>query len=118
LLSCSKYEQGSNFNLTSKLNRLSNKWLPGEVYLPNNFAVSFPYQGSIEFKKDGRYLEYTGIDSIKGTWEFSPSKTILNIETDLFITFEILKLSKKELWFIDPIENREYHLIAEDAIIQ
>ena len=118
MVSCGKYDQGPNFTLTSKSKRLINKWLPGDVYLPNNFAVSFPYQGSIEFKKDGRYIEFTGGDTINGTWEFSPSKTIINIETDLFITFEVLRLTKKEFWFIDPIENREYHLIAEDAAVQ
>lgn len=116
-MSCGKYEQGPNLSLTSKNKRLVNRWLPGEVYLPNNFSVSFAFNGSIEFKKDGRYVEFTGSDTVRGTWEYSPSKNHINVETSFFISFEILRLTKKELWFIDPIENREYHLKAEDAAL-
>lgn len=71
----------------------------------------------MRFKEDGSYIEYTENDTITGTWEFSPSKQHINIETKFFISFEILRLTKNELWFIDPIENREYHLQAEDAPI-
>lgn len=118
LVSCGKYEQGPNFSLISKKNRLVNKWYPGEVYLPDNYAVSFEYNGNIEFKSDGTYSEFTGQDSITGTWEFSPTKRIINIETDFFITFKILRLTNKEIWFVDQIENREYHLKSEDALVQ
>ncbi len=110
LFACKKYEQGPLISLHSKKGRLIQKWEVQLVFNPDNIVQTFPYTGTIEFKEDYIYEEVSNGDSIIGDWDFSPKKTHVHVYNPGFISYKILKLEKNNLWLLDEVANREYHL--------
>ena len=121
LSSCKKYEESSAFSLSSKKERLCQKWQI-EKFMYNNIdrtsTVDSMYL-TYEFTKDGKYQEIMAHTHmyyvIDGKWDFIYKKESVLISrsvTDNFI-WEITKLDKNQLWFVQHYDfvDIEYHLI-------
>lgn len=106
--SCSKYEEGPNFTLSSKKSRLVGDWKLVKL-TENGTDVSLTnYTGTTSIKDDGTYtakITYTtfgipiSFDS-DGKWEFNGDKTkVLFTETGETTStgLTIVKLASKEL---------------------
>jgi len=106
---CSKYEDGPNFTLKSKTNRITGEWevvkVDGES--PDYSSVIF------EFEKDGDfrveliydYDSYSYTEEQDGEWEWADEKETIvlsldDYDEDVAIELEILRLTKDELWFV------------------
>lgn len=106
--SCSKYEEGPNFALSTKKSRLVGDWKLVKLNENGTDANLTNYTGTASIKDDGTFsmnVSYTLIgipfsfDS-EGKWEFNDDKTqVLFTETGESTTTSliILKLASKEL---------------------
>jgi hypothetical protein len=111
LASCGKYEDGPGFSLRTKKARLTGTWNIEKVE-----GQSLDSGESIEwtFEKDGTfkfvYKENGDVDTANGTWDFSSDKEDLRLTVFGFtVTFEILRLTNKDLWMTDE-DNLEWRL--------
>lgn len=113
--SCGKYEDGPAFSLRSKTSRITGEWevvqIGSDVYPQNGYSIEF------EFEKDGDFTftySYDGYSySYLGEWEFSSDKEELDLIVDGSVeTFEIKRLTNKELWLEDDT-NQEWKLEAK-----
>ena len=121
--SCGKYEDGPNFSLRTKKNRIAGDW---EVVRIGNQNQLQGYSVEMSFDKDGdfdmktevtySYGPYGGTTynySQSGEWEFSRDKEEIEITLEnQIIEFEILRLTKDELWMEDQ-DNNEWRLEAD-----
>jgi len=109
LTSCNKYEEGSNFSLISKKNRVVNDWSLSTVEDSNGTSVDLSgITTTASIKKDGSYtttssfsiLGQTITDTENGTWSFTDDKTGLTFTDDATSTAStstIVKLTNGEL---------------------
>jgi hypothetical protein len=111
--SCSKYEEGPNFALSTKKSRLVGDW---RLVKLNEYGTDIDlanYSGKVTIKKDGNYSTSTSY-SLSGTlfsfesngkWEFTnDEKTSLFFIESGGLTirrFTILRLASKELKLIE-----------------
>ncbi|PKR81416.1 hypothetical protein CW751_05000 [Brumimicrobium salinarum] len=114
--SCSKYEEGPKFSLRTKANRLKGDW--EVVRIGNQMFPSGGYSLEMSFEKGGDFsFNYSyGFYSYGyfGEWEFSSDKEDLRLFFDNELqTFEILRLTNKELWMESNISNEEWRLEAK-----
>ena len=124
--SCKKYEQGPDFSILPKKERLANNWKM-ETYMEDGVEKTTTFNNLFQnalftIESDGDYtLTYKPLGitnySETGTWRFVNSKE--DFETNptsgvgSVAVHHILKLKDKELWYVDT-ENgvkKEYHLI-------
>ena len=105
ITSCSKYEENSGLNLSSKKSRLVNNWVSyeyvnssGEV-VPNAalFRFEFKSDGSGEFQKSNSFGDFNGTRISPFKWKFSDDKTQLHLTEGYSSIFEIIKLEKDDL---------------------
>ena len=111
LASCKKYEQGPSISFLSKKKRLVKVWRVENVFNPDNIVQVYDFEGTIEFKEDKTYREITPDYTLLGDWDFSPNKEHVNVYNPGLISFRILKLEKNNLWLIDEVANKEYHMV-------
>lgn len=114
--SCSKYEDGPSFSLRTKKARLAGEWevvrVGNETYPQDGYSIEMEFDKEGDFKYTFLYATYSY--SYNGDWEFSSDKEELEIEIDNEVqTFEILRLTNKELWLEDEETNDEWRLEAK-----
>jgi len=102
LFSCTKYEDGPLFTFRSKTKRIAHSWeYAAIIYIETGISVTTNLPQTIyTFNSDGKYEESTGYS---GTWKFKGdieleiTKSKLGDSTQTQ-TWEITRLSNKELW--------------------
>lgn len=117
LCSCSKYEEGPAISLLTKKTRVTGTWTPvkytrdGEIEDYNN------KERTIEFRKDGSYINRLFDDESIGDWEFDKNKTHLALSNPILTDFgemkfgdyhKILRLTNDELWLVDGDLETQY----------
>jgi len=115
LQACSKYDDGPALSLRTKKARLVGDWEVKQIG-----TQSFPQGGyslEMEFQKDGDFrftYSYGSYSySYAGDWEFSSDKEELDLIIDNTVqTFEIKRLTNKEVWLEDDT-NDEWKLEAK-----
>ncbi|MEX0966719.1 MAG: lipocalin family protein [Bacteroidia bacterium] len=120
LQACKKYEDGPGFTLRTPEGRLEGEWELTKV--DSNSLLGFFDGVVVEFEKDGdlditlTYLyTYYGYSipysyTYSGDWEFEDDKETLVLEIEgEEMEWEILKLTKDELW----VESLDYGRISE-----
>lgn len=106
--SCSKYEEGPNFALSSKKSRLVGEWKVVKLTINGNDVDLTSYAGTASIKEDGTYKTTTTYTILglpvptenEGKWEFNDDKTqVILTETGQSAptSLTILKLAAKEL---------------------
>lgn len=110
--SCSKYQDGPFITFRKKEKRLEGTWKQTAiVYLDQDVSVTDNLPDTRHtYTADGKYYTTAG-DT--GTWSFGEGVD-LNIQlttTDTLITFEILRLAKKDLWL--KTGQQEWHFIPD-----
>lgn len=126
LSSCSKYEEGPNFTLSSKKARLAGEWKAtsivenGTAYNLSNFGYDLDLERNGDYTLVNHYIVF-GINysaTTTGTWEFSSDKLMVTMTpTDPNVNqlvFKIIRLAKDQLKFdemnLDPGNTREWVL--------
>jgi hypothetical protein len=115
LTSCSKYEEGPGFALSSKKSRVAGNWKLSERTSNGISTIVQGYSEVLYIEKEGAfkdtaYQNFQGFNysaPISGTWDFSEDKLQLILNSNAsasssnFSTgenvFDIIKLSKDEL---------------------
>jgi hypothetical protein len=133
LSGCGKYEDGPNFSLLTKKQRLTGDW-EVERWVPygSSNMIGNGLNIDIEFDKDGDfdlrivetvYSNYGGYYSqalqYKGEWEFSSDKEEIELDFDANMPdwdIEITRLTNKE--FEGEIESNGYYYGAEGVFSQ
>lgn len=119
--SCSKYEEGPEINLTPKKDRVANTWVIEKATDQDedvtadfeNYELYLTSDGDAEL--DAKYDAFgqTFENETNGTWTF------LNDDKDIEFDYEddsqdamyqILKLTKKEMWLREVGKDLELHL--------
>lgn len=113
--SCGKYEDGPAFSLRSKTSRITGEWevvqIGAVAYPQNGYSIEFEFEKNGDFTFTYSYGTYSY--SYLGDWEFSSNKEELDIIVDGTVeTFEIKRLTNKELWLEDNT-NQEWKLEAK-----
>lgn len=126
LIACTKYENGPDFALKTKKERISNNWVLNEaVHLSGDdtraFSAIYPeYQFNIG--QDDTYTLFyrpseTEHYSEKGHWKFSSDKLHFTTTCDsgAETDYHILRLANNELWvrFTDNSNEWELHLFPK-----
>ena len=127
LTACGKYEDGPNFSLLTKTQRLTGDW---EVTKFQNEEgtnlINLGYDIDLEFDKDGDFkfsseynitqygYTYSGANTAEGEWEFSDNKEEIELDYDDGTSeeWEITRLTNKELEG-DITENMKKKLFPE-----
>jgi hypothetical protein len=122
---CGKYEDGPGFSLMSKKSRMVGTWdvvsstdsQTGEVY---NYCGSSAYCLEISMDKDNKLTQkitYSGqSQTYSGTWDFNDDKTQLQWTTGGDVqSFEIKRLTNKELWLDDDLSSVDGDIIKLEA---
>lgn len=112
-MSCSKYEEGPEFSLISKKNRISKKWQFKEViHIESSTDISGLYESKTwEFEKSGDFQEFFGTLGSTGSWSFSGDTDLKITKNSNTNTYGILRLASDELWVEDSDNN--YKLIPD-----
>lgn len=102
--SCKKYEDGPRLSMHTKKARIANVWQFDKVIASNGSTITSLYDGmTVEFKKDGKYVETQNNYSATGTWELVEDKEKIKITYDAGHTdpseLTIRRLTNKEFWF-------------------
>jgi hypothetical protein len=115
LTSCSKYEEGPSFTLSSKKSRVVGHWTLSSRTSSGVSTLVPGYSEVLHIEKDGSfkdtaYISYQGFNysaPIDGTWAFSDDKLQLLLNSNTAVSssnfssgenaLEIIKLSKNEL---------------------
>ena len=112
-ISCSKYEDGPILSFRSKKTRIDGSWkYESIIYTDQNLAVTENLPDTVlTFTSDGNYSDNKGY---MGTWKFSGSVDISITKSkgaiQQEVKWEIIRLSKKQLWF--RRDNEEHHFKA------
>jgi len=111
LTSCGKYEDGPNFSLLTKKQRLTGdwelkKWIPygGSNMIGNGLEleIEFDKDGDFDMKLEHTYTyygsSYTDTYNVSGEWEFSSDKEEIELDFEEGGTWEmeITRLTNKE----------------------
>lgn len=122
LIACTKYENGPDYSLLTKKERLSNNWTVSEaihqsgdntdfhaVYVNYQFNIGADENYTMTYKPNGGddYCEL-------GTWAFNNDKThfVTTSSSGKMVDYTILRLTKNELWvrFSDETSEWDLHL--------
>lgn len=125
LNSCGKYEDGPAISFVSKENRLSRTWTLDNMehsngYTTNEyyFKLTFEKNKSLKIEHKNKSDELVLTNS---TWEWLLGNYGLNLNLGYHpqglpsgtVSFEIKKLTKKELWIQDRASLIMYHFKSE-----
>lgn len=119
IYSCNKFEEGDNFTIHSKKNRLENRWKIEQQLYADTTIVTGNFINYYEFFKNGKYeFEYddNGAEVITGSWDFYDNKKSIILHTpayqyrqsvffEYYDTLRIKKLTKDELWLEKEISR-------------
>ena len=117
LSSCSKLEDGPFFSIYSKTKRIKRSWKIESVYnIKNNEYHYKDYDGwSLTFEGDSKYtmiIVYDGkSESEKGVWKFEGDVLYMIYypnEYTIEKQYQLLRLTQKELWIKDDVEEIHY----------
>ena len=111
LTACGKYEDGPNFSLLTKKQRLTGDWEVEKLIDGGVNLISNGYDIEMEFDKDGDFeisssyniteygYTYSGTNTVEGEWEFSSDKEEIELDFDDGSSqeIEITRLTNKEL---------------------
>ena len=111
LTACGKYEDGPNFSLLTKKQRLTGDWEVEKLMDGGVNLISNGYDVEMEFDKDGDFeisssynitqygYTYSGTNTVEGEWEFSSDKEEIELDFDdgTYQEIEITRLTNKEL---------------------
>jgi len=106
LPSCGKYEEGPDFSLRTKKQRLVGKWKT-DNYINDQGSSNAEDNNTYEFTSENTYVFEGAFGTINGTWDFSDDKSSvvttysLPILGEQEVEFKILRLTNSELWVID-----------------
>jgi hypothetical protein len=124
---CTKYENGPDFSVLSKKERLSNNWTVNEAIHLSGDGGSFQnyYEGyQFNIGQDEKYTLFfrpngIGYYTEGGTWKLSEDKLSFTTtcSTGGGITYHILRLAHNELWvrFTDDGNEWELHLFPKQV---
>jgi hypothetical protein len=122
---CGKYDDGPGFSLMSKKSRMVGTWdlvsvtdsQTGDVY---NYCQNGNECLEVTMDKDNKltqkvtYQTYT--DTYTGTWDFNDDKTQLQWNFGGYTqSFEIKRLTNKELWLDDDITSVDGDILKLEA---
>ncbi len=101
---CGKYDDGPRLSIRTKKARIANIWQFDKVIASNGSTVTSLYDGmTVEFTKDGKYIEEQQSYSTTGTWELADDKEKIKITYDNSSSspnvLTIRRLTNKEFWF-------------------
>lgn len=102
--SCGKYEEGPEFTVLTKKQRLIGDWKIVEAMIDGQAQNVDDYSDyTLTFERDGTARITYGALTHKGTWEFIEDKTKLRTLDLTGQTAEptIIRLTNKELWLKD-----------------
>lgn len=113
--SCSKYEDGPKFSLRTKKARLAGEWevvrIGNQTYPQGGYSLEMTFEKDGDFEFNYSYGTYSY--GYQGDWEFSSDKEDIEVTFDGQVnTWEILRLTNKEVWFEDE-SNTEIRLEAK-----
>jgi hypothetical protein len=114
--SCNKYEDGPMISLSSRAERVANKWKVDNYKVNGTDYTSLVSGYSETYTKEGAYSYQWGILSGTGTWAFQNNDAeikITGVDNQSTVTLVIQKLEEKQLWYyiMDGNDKKEYHLI-------
>lgn len=126
LIACSKYENGPDFSLRTKTDRLCNNWQVSDAQHvsgdnPDLFTDVY-YRYQLNIGKDGQYtITYVpnghGNYTESGTWKFNDDKThvLLSAYDGKVSDYTVLKLENCALWirFTEEGDEWEVHLFPK-----
>lgn len=124
LSSCIKYEEGPSFSFLTKEKRLTRYWEMEKIEYYNGMDSTYSegvlYPFSLDFKKD-KTLVYSKDSNgttveINSTWDWHLGTWGLTLDLSNNIpgnnglrNYQILRLSKKELWMYDRATGHKYY---------
>lgn len=103
--SCGKYEEGPEFTLLTKKQRLVGEWQIEEATVNGAAVDPEAYsEYTLIFERDGTARITYGALTYKGTWEFiDDKKKLRSIDmTGEEVESTIIRLTNKQLWLKDP----------------
>jgi hypothetical protein len=114
--SCQKYSDGPFISLSTRTERVANKWKIDNYKLNGSDLTSLYSNYSETFTTEGDYSYQWGIISGTGKWAFQNNDEeikINGIDNQSSQTLFIQKLEEKEFWYyyIDGNDKKEFHLI-------
>jgi hypothetical protein len=114
--SCKKYEDGPMFSLSSRTQRVANKWKVDNYKVNGTDYTSLVSDYTETYTKAGAYSYQWGILSGTGTWAFQNNDAeilITGIDNQSTVTLVIQKLEEKQFWYyiMDGSDKKEYHMI-------
>ena len=114
--SCKKYEDGPMFSLSSRTQRVANKWKVDNYKVNGTDYTSLFSDYTETYTKAGAYSYQWGILSGTGTWAFQNNDAeilITGIDNQSTVTLVIQKLEEKQFWYyiMDGSDKKEYHMI-------
>lgn len=119
LSSCTKLEDGPFFSIYSKTKRIKRSWKIESVYnIKNNEYHYKDYDGwSLTFEGSSKYTKVVVYDgkseTEKGVWKFEGDILYMIYypnEYTIEKQFRLLRLTRKELWIKDDVEEIHYIL--------
>ena len=114
--SCKKYEDGPMFSLSSRTQRVANKWKVDNYKVNGTDYTSLVSDYTETYTKAGAYSYQWGILSGTGTWAFQNNDAeilITGIDNQSTVTLVIQKLEEKQFWYyiMDGSDKKEYNMI-------
>lgn len=108
--SCKKYEDGPRFSLKTKTSRLVGEWevikIDGENFQDDNLYLEFDKGGDFTATYEYKYSGTTYKYSYEGSWEWDSKKEVIEVDLEgENLEWEVLRLSKDELWFEDEAND-------------
>lgn len=102
--SCKKYDDGPRLSTHTKKARITNVWQFDKVVDSRGSTITSLYSGmTIEFIKDGKYIETQPSGSVTGRWELVDDKEKIKVTYDAGHSapseLTIRRLTNKEFWF-------------------
>ena len=119
LSSCTKLEDGPFFSIYSKTKRIKRSWKIESVYnIKNNEYHYKDYDGwSLTFEGSSKYTKVVVYDgkseTEKGVWKFEGDILYMIYypnEYTIEKQYRLLRLTRKELWIKDDVEEIHYIL--------
>lgn len=124
MTSCKKYEDNPLIVLGSKKSRIANTWVIEKAYKNGDDITDNYDQYSVYFSKNGdskiaanySYGSFSAEFETDGTWRFTDQKETLEVDyknNAADNSYQILKLTNKELWLREKGKEIELHLKPE-----